>query len=135
MKNIFPPLFFLFISFSCSNFHNSDKFAKIDLSTIEVAEIKKSLYDTVSVRLSDKQTAQFAEYINTTKGVELLKAVPQYWIFVKFKPDSVKLYKIHYDLIGDGDSYIKIADTTYFKDIYENNNKGPHFISVKNGLP
>lgn len=135
MKNIFTVLVLLFISTSCSNFRNTDKFAKIDLATIEIAEIKKSLYDTISVRLSDKQTSQFVEYINTTKGVELLKAMPQYWIFVKFKPDSVKLYKIHYDLIGDGDSYINIADTSYFKDIYENNIKGSHFISVENGLP
>jgi hypothetical protein len=129
MKILFPLL--LLTLLSCSGTSKGFQLTKINQQEIEIAEIKKNLYDTISVQLNKEQILKFVEIINTDSPAELRKALPKYWLFVKFKNDSVVPYKILDHYIGQRDLYVKTNEAAYFKGLYEKSQKKKHLISIK----
>ncbi|WP_300661478.1 hypothetical protein [Fluviicola sp.] len=131
MKALFS--FLSLILFSClgNNIRKSNRLPKIDQTEIEIAEIKKNLHDTISVQFNEEQISKFADIINMDSPAGLRKALPKYWVFVKFKNDSVIRYKILDTFIGEKDLYVKTNQTAYFKEVYEKNKKTKHSISLK----
>lgn len=128
MKALFSVL--SLILFSCLG-GKGNRLPKINQTEIEIAEIKKNLYDTISVQLNEQQISKFAEIFNADSHAELRKALPKYWVFVKFKNDSVVLYKILDTYIGEKDLYVKTDQVAHFKELYEKNKKTKHLISLK----
>lgn len=125
--------FLLFINLlGCSDFskQNNKKLNHIDKSNIKLIEIKKNLYDEVSVKLSDKEIEKFVNIINDTKNAELLKAGPRFWIFIEFNDGRLKLYKLLDSYIGEGDLYIKTNEANYFQKIYLTRQKYRHSIRI-----
>jgi len=131
MKVLF--LFFLMFLFSCSEKGTPKGYhlKKIDVVEIETVEIKKNLYDTLSVQLNKPQYTKFAEIVNKDLHAELRKAFPKYWIFIRYKNDSIQLYKILDTYIGERDVYVNTNDAGYFRDLYEQGKKEKHKISIK----
>lgn len=128
MKLLFP--FLLLTLLSCSGTSKGFQLTKIDKTEIEIAEIKKSLYDTISVQLNEQQISKFVAIVSDSPAV-LRKALPKYWVFVKFKNDSVNVYKILDHYIGERDIYVKTNEAGYFKRLYEKSRKTKHLISIK----
>jgi hypothetical protein len=96
---------------------------EIKYSEIKIAEIKKGLYDTICVELKKNQIKKVVEILNSKKETELLKMMPKYWLFIKFKNDSIKKYKIADNYLGEFDNYMKIKTKNDFINVYENNSK------------
>lgn len=130
MKTSF--FFLLSILFSCSwnNTGKGYRLSKIDEREIEIAEIKKSLYDTLSVELNTQQVSKFTQIVSDSRA-ELRKAFPNYWVFIKLKNDSVIVYKVLDHYIGENDAYVETNQAAYFKKLYENGKKSKHNISLK----
>lgn len=108
--------------------NSGQRLDRIDTREVVVGEIKKGLYDTISVQLSSGQIARLAELVNN-KGGSLYKTVPEYCIFIQLKNGTLK-YKVRDHLIGQRDLYIELDDTGYFSNIYEHGKKQPALISV-----
>lgn len=125
---IIPSVIFLII-FTISQ--KGNRLPKIDQTEIEIAEIKKNLYDTISVQLNEQQISKFVEILNTDSPAELRKALPKYWLFVKFKSGSMIHYKILDRYIGEKDLYVKTDQAVYFEELYDRNNKTKHLIPFK----
>ncbi len=128
MKALFSVL--SLILFSCLGGKGS-RLPKIDQTGIEIAEIKKNLYDTISVQLNEQQISKFVEIFNADSPAELRKALPKYWLFVKFKSGSMIHYKILDRYIGEKDLYVKTDQAVYFEELYDRNNKTKHLIPFK----
>jgi hypothetical protein len=118
--------------FSCSERGTSKGFhlKNIDVAEIETVEIKKNLYDTLSVQLNKLQFNKFAKIVNRDSPAELRKAIPKYWVFIRYKSDSIQLYKILDTHIGERDVYIETDEADYVKDLYEQGKKEKHKISI-----
>ena len=84
--NTFITLLILVTVFACKNQEIVQKktFTEIEYSEIEIAEIKKGLYDTLCVQLNKNQIKKVVEILNSKKETELLKMMPKYWLFIKF---------------------------------------------------
>ena len=121
----FIALLILLNIFACQNQKIVQKktLTEIKYSEIEIAEIKKGLYDTLCVELKKNQIKKIVEILNSKKESELLKIMPKYWLFIKFKNDSIKKYKIADNYLGEFDDYIKIETKNDFINVYENNSK------------
>ena len=121
----FIALLILLNIFACQNQKIVQKktLTEIKYSEIEIAEIKKGLYDTLCVELKKNQIKKIVEILNSKKESELLKIMPKYWLFIKFKNDSIKKYKIADNYLGEFDDYIKIETKNNFINVYENNSK------------
>ncbi|MBP4142146.1 hypothetical protein J3S90_10070 [Flavobacterium sp. P4023] len=121
----FIALLILLNIFACQNQKIVQKktLNEIKYSEIEIAEIKKGLYDTLCVELKKNQIKKIVEILNSKKESELLKIMPKYWLFIKFKNDSIKKYKIADNYLGEFDDYIKIETKNNFINVYENNSK------------
>lgn len=125
-------LFLLPILFSCSgnNTGKGYRLSKIDAREIEIAEIKKSLYDTISVELNKQQVSTLARTVSGAP-TDLRKALPNYWIFVRLKNDSIICYKVLDHYIGEKDLYVETARAVYFKKLYETSKKSTSLIPLK----
>ena len=123
----------MILLFSCSEKEDSKGFhlKKIDVEEIETVEIKKNLHDTLFVQLNKLQYAKFAKIVNNASHAELRKAIPKYWILLKYKNDSIALYKILDTYIGERDVYIHANDANYFRNLYAEGRKEEHKISIK----
>lgn len=123
---------FLFTLYSCFG-RNDQQFielSKIEISTIEIVEIKKNLYDTIAVRLTSEEIQKFVNTVNKSKSSEMRKAIPKYWVFLKNSQDSILIYKILDSYIGKNDRYIKTNDAMYFHNIYKKGKKTTSTISI-----
>lgn len=131
MKVLF--LFLTISLFSCSEIGTSKDYhvKNIDVAEIETVEIKKNLYDTLSVQLNKQQYTKLATIVNSDSPAELIKAIPKYWVFIRYNSDSIQLYKILDTYIGERDVYLKTNEAVYFKNLYEKNQKKKHLISIK----
>lgn len=120
------------ILFSCSGIisGNAYRLPKLVASEIEIAEIKQNLYDTISVPLNAQQISKFTAVVSESPG-EMRKAMPAYWIFVQLKNDSILTYKVLDHYIGERDAYVKTPEAAYFREVYENNKKTKHLVSLK----
>jgi hypothetical protein len=130
MKMMF--VFMVLTLISCSEIGTSNGYnlTEINEDEVEIVEIKKNLYDTISVQLNKQEQAKFSEIVNNDSPAELGKAIPKYWIFIKYKNDSVQLYKILDTYIGERDVYIKTDNANYFRDLYKHGKKEKHKISI-----
>ena len=64
---------------SCyKTFSNKQNFDKIEMNNVEKILIKKQLYDTLCVEFNQKENIKFIELINSSKKLELIKAIPKY---------------------------------------------------------
>ncbi len=131
MKVLF--LFLMVSLFSCSDRGTSKGYhlKNIDVAEIETVEIKKNLYDTLSVQLNKLQYTKFAKIVNSDSPAELRKAFPKYWVFIRYKSDSIQLYKILDTYIGERDVYFETDEVDYLKDLYIQGNKEKHKIPIK----
>lgn len=125
-------LFLFSILFSCSgnNTGKGYRLSKIDVREIEIAEIKKSLYDTVSVPLNKQQISTFVRTVSGAPA-DLRKAIPNYWISVQLKNDSVISYKVLDHYIGERDLYVETDRAASFKKLYETSKKSTRLIPLK----
>lgn len=126
MKALFFPL--MLTLFSCSSTHKNFHLPKIDRSEIEIAEIKNSFYDTISVQLNEQQISEFTAIVDDSPA-EIRKAIPNYWVFIKLKNDSVIAYKILDHYIGKRDLYVETNRAAYFQKLYEKSKKTRQLIS------
>lgn len=123
-------ILFLFIILSCQNGKNSQtRLPTIKYSDVQNVEIRKGLYDTLSVDLNPLHIARVVTIVNTSEKAEILKAFPKYWVFMKLKNDSVVTYKVIDSKIGHNDLYVEVEDKDYFKVLYEKNRKSKNRIT------
>ena len=81
--------------------------------------IKKQLYDTLCVEFNQKENIKFIELINSSKKLELIKAIPKYWVFVKFKNGDERSFKIIDNFIGEYHEYKKVNKILpYYQSLY-----------------
>lgn len=129
MRLTFYILFLIF--FSCSrNPGKAYRLTKLDERKIEFAEIKKSLYDTVSVPLNKQQISTFVRTVSGAPA-DLRKAIPNYWISLQLKNDSVISYKVLDHYIGERDLYVETDRAASFKKLYETSKKSTRLIPLK----
>ncbi len=116
---------FLVLSFvSCGNtFPEQRSFDKINSIEIENIQIKKNLNDSIVVDFSKNDIENFVNEINSSNKLELRKAIPNYWIFVKFKNGDERKFKLTETYIGENDWYMKTRKTNLFQNIYIENQK------------
>ncbi len=116
----------LLILISCSrNKKSVDSHTKIDLELVDHVYIKKELYGTDSVRLSQEQTELFVQKWNSAKSKGLYKMGPQYWLNIKLKNDSVRRFKTNRDLIKENNDWTySLADTTLINSFWESQTYG-----------
>jgi len=109
---------------SCGNtFPEKRCFDKINSIEIENIQIKKNLNDSIVVDFSKNDIENFVNEINSSNKLELRKAIPNYWIFVKFKNGDERKFKLTDTYIGENDLYMKTRKTNLFQNIYiENQN-------------
>ena len=123
-------IIFLFIILSCENGKNSEtRLPTIKYSDVQNVEIRKELSDTVSVNLNRFHIARVVTIVNSSEKVEILKAFPKYWLFMKLKNDSIVIYKVINSKIGHNDLYVEVEDKDYFKVLYEKNRKSKNRIT------
>ena len=113
-----------FFLISCGNtFPEKRSFDKINSIEIENIHIKKNLNDSIVVDFSKNDIENFVNEINSSKKLELRKAIPNYWIFVKFKNGDERKFKLTETYIGENDWYMKTRKTNLFQNIYIENQK------------
>lgn len=95
----------------------------VEPSEITYAEIKEKPDDSLAVPLNAVQIKNFADIVNSAEPAKMMKAGPKYWLFVKFRNDSVKTYKITNHLLGENDVYIELGENNFLQDIYRQNPK------------
>lgn len=109
---------------SCGNtFPEKRIFDKINSIEIENIQIKKNLNDSIVVDFSKNDIENFVNEINSSIKLELRKAIPNYWIFVKFKNGDERKFKLTETYIGENDWYMKTRKTNLFQNIYIENQK------------
>ena len=109
---------------SCGNtFPEKRSFDTINSIEIENIHIKKNLNDSIVVDFSKNDIENFVNEINSSKKLELRKAIPNYWIFVKFKNGDERKFKLTETYIGENDWYMKTRKTNLFQNIYIENQK------------
>ena len=109
---------------SCGNtFPEKRSFDKINSIEIENIQIKKNLNDSIVVDFSKNDIENFVNDINSSNKLELRKAIPNYWIFVKFKNGNERKFKLTDTYIGENDWYMKTRKTNLFQNIYIENQK------------
>lgn len=123
MKIIYIVFLLTFFSCSSGSYQKRLELTDIDISKIESVEIKKNLYDTIAVELTNDEIQKFVRTVNDSQNAEMRKAFPKYWVFLKDNKDSVLIYKLLDSYIGDNDLYIKTNSAKYFHQIYENGKK------------
>lgn len=121
LKLILKVQIILLLLVSCSETAASKGYHLIKINEAEVdqIEIKKNLYDSMSVQMNKNEMSRFAEIVNTDSPAELRKGIPIYWVFVKYKSDSVRLFKITDNYIGTQDVYVRTDQAKYFMELYE----------------
>ena len=73
----------------------------------------------ISLENTEKENIKFIELINSSKKIELIKAIPEYWVFVKFKNGDERSFKIIDNFIGDYDEYKKVNKILpYYQSLY-----------------
>jgi len=109
---------------SCGNtFPEKQSFDKINSIEIENIHIKKNLNDSIVVDFSKNDIENFVNEINSSNKLELRKAIPNYWIFVKFKNGNERKFILTETYIGENDWYMKTRKTNLFQSIYIENQK------------
>ena len=123
MKKLIAILTFLSL-ISCGNtFPEKRIFDKINSIEIENIHIKKNLNDSIVVDFGKNDIENFVNEINSSNKLELRKAIPNYWIFVKFKNGNERKFKLTDTYIGENDWYMKTRKTNLFQNIYIENQK------------
>ena len=117
-------IFLVLSLISCGNtFPEKRIFDKINSIEIENIHIKKNLNDSIVVDFSKNDIENFVNEINSSNKLELRKAIPNYWIFVKFKNGNERKFKLTDTYIGENDWYMKTRKTNLFQNIYIENQK------------
>lgn len=123
MKKLIVILIFLSLVSCINTFPDKRSFDKINSVEIEKIQIKKNLNDSIVVDFSKNDIENFVNEINSSNELELRKAIPNYWIFVKFKNGDERKFKLTETYIGENDWYMKTRKTNLFQNIYiENQN-------------
>ena len=110
-------LIIISLFFSSCVSHLNDK-QKVDKDNVEYVEIRKQ-FDTVSLRLTTDQVADFIDNWNSSSANGPYKFLPEYWLTIHFKGDSSLSYRTSSDLIKQrSDWAYSVGDTAYFKTIW-----------------
>lgn len=123
MKKLITILIFLSLISCVNTFPNKRSFDKINSVEIEKVQIMKNLNDSIVVDFSKNDIENFVNEINSSNKLELRKAIPNYWIFVKFKNGDERKFKLTETYIGENDWYMKTRKTNLFQNIYIENQK------------
>lgn len=102
------------IIIGCSYFKKStDKQTYIDIKTIDHIYVKKDLYGKDSVLLNNKQSKLFVENWNKASSKGFYKVKPEFWIMVRLKNDSLRIFETDKFLIKETNDFAyAILDTT-----------------------
>ena len=91
---------------------------KVDIDNVDYVEIQKQ-FDTVSLRLTTDQVADFIDNWNSSNPKGPYKFMPQYSLTIHFKGDSSLSYRTSSDLIKQrSDWAYSVGDKEYFKNIW-----------------
>ena len=91
---------------------------KVDKDNVDYIEIRKQ-FDTVSLRLTNNQVADFIENWNSSSPKGPYKYLPEYSLTIHFKGDSSLSYRTSSDLIKQrSDWAYSVDDKEYFKNIW-----------------
>lgn len=123
MKKLIAILTFLSLISCVNTFPDQRSFDKINSFEIEKIQIKKNLNDSIVVDFSKNDIENFVNEINSSNKLELRKAIPNYWIFVKFKNGDERKFKLTETYIGENDWYMKTRKTDLIQNIYIENQK------------
>lgn len=96
------------------------KQTKIDLDLIDNIYVKKRLYETDSIRINKKQTELFVKNWNNSKSKGLYKMIPEFWIIVKLKNDSIRRFQANRNLIKEKNDWTySINDSTLINSFWK----------------
>ena len=105
----------LFLTSCVSSFNDKQK---VDKDDVDYVEIRKQ-FDTVSLRLTNDQVADFIDNWNSSSPKEPYKYLPEYSFTIHFKGDSSLTYRTSSDLIKQrSDWAYSVGDKEYFKNIW-----------------
>ena len=105
----------LFLTSCVSPFNDKQK---VDKDNVEYVEIHKQ-FDTVSLRLTPDQIADFIHNLNSSSAKGPYKFLPEYWLTIHFKGDSSLSYRTSSDLIKQRSEWAySFGDKEYFKNIW-----------------
>jgi hypothetical protein len=93
---------------------------KVDKDNVEFVEIRKQ-FDTVSLRLTNDQVADFIDNWNDSKPKGPYKYFPEYFLTIHFKGDSSLSYRTSSDLIKQRNDWAySVGGKEFFKTIWFN---------------
>lgn len=105
----------LFITSCASSFNDKQK---VDKDNVDSVEIRKQ-FDTISLRLTNDQVADFIDNWNSSSPQGPYKYLPEYSLTIHFKGDSSLSYRTSSDLIKQrSDWAYSFGDKEYFKNIW-----------------
>jgi len=105
----------LFLTSYVSSFNDKQK---VDKNNVDYIEIYKQ-FDTVSLRLTSDQVADFIDNWNSSSPKGPYKYLPEYSLTIHFKGDSSLSYRTSSDLIKQrSDCAYSVGDKEYFKNIW-----------------
>ena len=101
----------LFVGCSFSEGTTSEP-KKLVFDSIDKVYLKSQLYGADSVVLTKNQIGQIVEKWNHSESKGLHKMMPEFWIFVHLKNDSIRKFSVNGHLIKeDGDGVFSIGDS------------------------
>lgn len=85
---------------------------RLEVASIEKVYLKKEPYGTDSIKLLQNQISQLVEKWNHSESKGLYKMMPEFWISVHLKNDSIRKFRTNGDLIKEnGDWAFSIDDS------------------------
>lgn len=105
----------LFLTSCVSSFNDKQK---VDKNNVDYIEIHKQ-FDTVSLRLTTDQVADFIKKWNSSDAEGPYKYLPDYFLTIHFKGDSTLSYRTSGELIKQrSDWSYSVGDKNYFETIW-----------------
>lgn len=112
MKQIIQTLIIILLVSCSATKKNARTPTSLEFDSIESVYLKKELYGTDSVKLSQNQIGQLVEKWNYSESKGLSKMMPKFWISVHLKNDSIRKFRVNGDLIKEnGDWAFSIGDS------------------------
>lgn len=90
----------------------------MDKDNVDFVEIRKQ-FDTVSLRLTSDHASDFIDNLNSSSPKGPYKYLPEYFLTIHFKGDSLLSYRTSGDLVKQrSDWAYSVGDKEYFKNIW-----------------
>lgn len=110
---IFTILFSILLLLGCTESDKQKGKTEIDLESIDSIFIKNERYGTDSTGLNKAQIELFVKEWNNAKTVGYYNTFPEFWIYVKLKNDSIRIFRVTANQIKEANEWTyALSDST-----------------------